>query len=213
MSAADAKQAEAAAAAADEGPASDGSGVASLAELALEQVARDISLFSNRDISLDVESVRRTGDRACGRGSIHLAFRLTIDGAADTGDGAGSGMRQGCLLVPLADAITLASFLMLKSHEDILALRRRTDLDRPLKDAMLEVCNLVGGAIDNALRWFLPSGATVRAAGCQGVRDGARPVLANPPETELVVARAKSRVDSFDPSAWVLMIPNLFDLG
>lgn len=178
---------------------------AELVELAVDQVAQDIALFASREIAVEGMQVEYSEERVAGAECIHLSFKLAFEQDDE--------QRLGCLLVPLPDAISVAAFLMLKQDEEVVAMRELSDLDDGLKDAMLEIANLVGGALDNALRWFLPSGCRVRSAGCQGVRTGARPHLPGPADLAYLVARAETRVDRFKPAEWILMIPDVFADG
>jgi hypothetical protein len=177
----------------------------SLAELAFEQVARDISLFSNREIEVDGVQVERGANRPRAAGEIHISFKVAFLHGGEA--------HFGSLFIPLSEALTLASLLLLKERDVIDEIRTRTGLDQELKDAVLEIGNLVGGALDNALRWFLPAGYSVRAASCQGVRESMPPWLDNPPGTRYIVARTRARIDEFPWGEWSLVIPDLFDLG
>lgn len=182
----------------------EGSGEESLAELAFEQIARDISLLSNREVEVEGVDVERTEVRPRAEDEIHLSFKVAFLHEGD--------VRLGCLFVPLQEAITLACLLLLKPTEEIVKLRDQEDLEQGLKDAMLEIGNMVGGALDNALRWFLPTGYQLRAASCQGVRRTMPPWLDNPEGTTYLVARTRARVDAFDWREWSLVIPDLFEL-
>ena len=173
-----------------------------IAEVALAQVARDIALLSGKEMRLD-DVATDVGPRRPGSEGVQISFRIAFDADGDK--------RQGCLMVPFADAVALAGYLMLKPGAEIAEMRERVELDDALKDAVLEIANLIGGAVDNALRWFLPSGAAITTDGCQGVRAGARPFLPrNGEDADYVVAEATATVDRFEPRRWVLLLPGAF---
>jgi hypothetical protein len=117
------------------------------------------------------------------------------------------------LLVPLPDAIALAAFLMMLTDEAVAQERRRTELDGPFKEALLEVGKFLAGACDSVLRQALPVESTTRSDGCQGVRANVRPALAYNEGDELLVARARARVHDFEPFELILTLPSLADVA
>lgn len=145
---------------------------------------------------LDVRAERGAGGVA-GEHVIHIAFKLDVD--------FGHARAQGCLLVPLPDAITLASALLVLPQSVIETRRGDEELDLSTKDAMLEVGNLIGGSVGTALRKHYGEHMRARSAGCRGVKPGLVPSFAH--AGELLVARASARIAVFPPFEMLLMLP------
>ena len=145
---------------------------------------------------LDVRAERGV-DGVAGEREIHIAFKLDVD--------FGHTSAQGCLLVPLPDAITLASALLVLPPNVIETRRRDEELDLSTKDAMLEVGNLIGGSIGTALRKHYGEHMRARSAGCRGVKPGVVPSFTY--AGEMLVAHANARIASYPPFEMHLMLP------
>lgn len=187
---------------------SDASAMHDLARLGLDQIAQDLAMFTSVEIALaEPLEIERTLERPRAEAGVHLSFKLSLEREQESD-------QLGCVLVPLPEALALAGFLLLKTPEEVQELRKLTELDDPLRDAMLELDNLIAGALDNALRWFLPQGATLRAASCQGVREGARPHLPDSdPEQSYLLARSPVRIAESEPTTWALLLPDSFKVS
>ncbi len=170
-----------------------------------ERVSGDLSMLADREIGVKELVVEQHTTRPAGEGRIHLSFRIGAE--------VGEDLHHGTLLVPLPDAITLASFLMMLPDETVRERRNLTKLDDSLKDAMLEIGNFVGGAVDAALRALELPVTRVRFEGCQGVRAGVRPALVYTEGAPLIVGRAKVTIGAYDPTELVLMLPDGAYLG
>lgn len=170
-----------------------------LAQGILGRVATDLSLILDHEIALEDLQVAREQQRAIGEGGVHISFKLGIQAFGRS--------LQGCLLVPLPMAVTLAAYMMMLPDETVAQERQRTELDQPFKEALLEVGKFLAGACDTVLRRRLGFEVTTRSEGCQGVRAGVRPALAYREGDELIVARATARVHDFEPCSVVLMLP------
>jgi hypothetical protein len=166
-----------------------------------ERLGADLGMVLDREIVLEEVRSERSARRASGEGQVHISFKIALQ--------LGEQSRHGCLLVPLPDAIALATFLMMMPDETVALERGRTELDRPMKEALLEVGNFVAGACDAVLRRMLPEGVAVRSEGCQGVRAGIRPAFPYQEGDELVVGRARARVHRFEPCELILMLPRI----
>ena len=166
----------------------------------LGRVAADLSMIVDRELEVEDVRVERQTQRPVGRARVHISFKLNIqlDGEAS----------QGCLLVPLPDAITLAAYMMMLPEEAVAQERHRTVLDGPFKEALLEVGKFVAGACDSVLRQALSEECTTRSDGCQGVRADVRPALSYREGQTLLVARARARVHEFEPFELILALPH-----
>jgi hypothetical protein len=172
-----------------------------LVEETLQRIARDVAMISDREfVILSVESARAV-KRAVGKGQIHISFKLSFHSPDH--------LRYGCLLVPLPDAISVAGYLMMVPDEAVKAKRSGQKLDGSMKDAMLEVCNFVGGATDAALRALGHKSVRVSAAGCQGVKPDLRPAFPYHEGDALLVGRAKAKMHDFAEFELILMVPEL----
>jgi hypothetical protein len=165
-----------------------------------ERLGADLGMILDREVALEDVRSERSVKRVSGEGQVHISFKIALQLGQET--------RHGCLLVPLPDAIALAAFLMMMPDETVALERGREELDRPMKEALLEVGNFVAGACDAVLRRMLPD-AAARSEGCQGVRPGIRPAFPYQEGNELIVGRARARVHAFEPCELILMLPRL----
>jgi len=172
-----------------------------LAQHILTRMAADLSMIIDRDLVFERASVERATQRAAGNGAVHISFKLGLDIAGEA--------RQGCLLLPLPEALALAGFMMMLPDEVVGRERGRTELDSSFKEALLEVGKFLAGACDAVLRRALPVEIKTRSDGCQGVRAGIRPALDYRDGDPLLVARAQARIHEFEPFELILMLPSI----
>jgi hypothetical protein len=111
------------------------------------------------------------------------------------------------LIVPLPDSIALASYLMMMPDDAVKSNRNMTTLDRTMKDAMVEIGNLIGGATDAVFREASGGTVSARSRGCQGIRAGQNPAFPYPAGTALICARAKAHLHSLASFEMVLQFP------
>lgn len=172
---------------------------AALCEWLVRRICDDLGLFLDRPLAIESVQAARSVNKVAGERSVHIAFKfgVTIDGVA----------QHGAMLVPLADSISFACYLMMMTDEVVTSRRKDKELDRAQKDAMVEVCNLVGGSIDGVLRDMFQKRVSARSEGCQGMRPGAAPAFERVSGVELVVCRAKVKLHSFPSFEMLLMLP------
>ena len=175
-----------------------------LAATVLARMATDLSMIVDREFVVDGAQVERCAQRPAGDAIVHISFKLGLEVAGES--------RQGCLLVPLPDAIALAAFMMMLPDEAVAQERHRTELDGPFKRALLQVGKFLAGACDSVLRQALPVESSTRSDGCQGVRASVRPALAHREGDALLVARASARVHDFEPFELILTLPSIADM-
>lgn len=164
-----------------------------------DQISADLGMIIDRRVDVTECRAERLDYRVAGEGSIHISFRLgiRIDGVS----------RQGCFLLPLAEAVSIAGHLMMMPDEQIVEYRGRVTLDASMKEAMLEVGNFIAGACDAVLRSSLPEGALIRSEGCQGAGAGVRPALECEEGEDLIIGHATGRIDEFPRFALMVMLP------
>lgn len=166
----------------------------------LGRICDDISTVVDRAFQVRQISVERVDTRAAGAAQVHISFRLEVS--------QNGSLRYGSLLLPLPEAISLACYLMMVPDDGVAQHRKQKDLDRSMKDAMLEIGNFVGGAAEAALRGVLAdSQVKVRSKGCQGVRADVRPAFPYTEGDPLLVARAKAQVAEFKEFDLLLLLP------
>ncbi|QDU65001.1 hypothetical protein [Engelhardtia mirabilis] len=168
------------------------------------RVVDDLALVVDRSMTSEVLEVCRIDRRQAGQGQVHISFKL--------GFTAPSGSGHGCLLMPLPDAVALASHLMMEPDATVKERRGDTELDRSTRDAMIEVANFVGGATDAAMRTLSVSGLSARSEGCQGVRADVRPAFPYQEGSLLVLGQARFQLHTFDPFEVLIMLPVLAEL-
>jgi len=164
----------------------------------LDRMSTDLSMIIDRELHIEGVQVERRNLRPVGGSQVHISFRFDVEQDGET--------RQGCFLVPLPEAVSLAGFMMMRSDEEVARERTRTELDRPFKEALLEVGKFLAGACDAVLRRY---DAITRPAGCQGVRADVRPALDYHDGDPLLVARARARLHEFESFELLLILPGL----
>jgi hypothetical protein len=164
------------------------------------RAARELTLVLGRDLHIAACRAERAGSRPAGQGCVHVSFKLGFARA-------GAPVRYGALLVPLPDAITMACCLLMIPDEELAARREETAPDEGLKDALLEIGNMLGTSVNGALADLGIAGWTVRSEGCQGVRAGVRPAFPYEEGSPLVVGRVSAALESFPPFELLLLLP------
>ena len=166
-----------------------------------QRLASDLAMITDRDFSIGEVRTERANARAKGTGGIHISFKLGFQVASST--------RHGCLLVPLADAVAIAGYLMMASDEGVKAKRASTSLDGVTKDALLEVGNFVAGAADAALRSLGRGDTKVVPEGCQGVKPDVRPAFLYHEGDFLLHGRARARLHDYPDFELIVSLPDL----
>lgn len=171
------------------------------AEPCWSRIADDLALFSDGALALEKVEAEMVEALPAVRGGIHLAFKFGIEH--------GDRIQHGGLLVPLADAITLACLSIMLPREDVAEQRQRSDLDEPVRDALIEVSTWIARSLGASLR--TPEGLALRieSESCQGVREGARPAIAHEPDECWVELRARVRLAEWPAFEATLLVPDL----
>lgn len=172
-----------------------------LVQCVLARIATDLGLILDRELELDGLVLEHVNARPAGKGQVHISFKLGIDAGEQEDE------EQGCLLVPLPEAVALAGYLMMKEDDEVARERARQDLDGPYKEAMLELSKVLAACCQSVLERALPDRA-VRSVGCQGVRPNVRPALTYREGDRLLVARVRARLAAFEPREWILVLPD-----
>lgn len=166
----------------------------------IERVASDLSMIIDREIQVLEVSSERVRERTHGEDGIHLSYKLSFKMDELTG--------QGCALMPLPEAVSIASYLMMVPDESVEKKRKEQSLDRGTKDAMLEVSNFIGGSTDAVLRsWNEKQDVAVQSEGCQGVKPGDIPNFSHKAGDELILGRVQMQVHEFPSFELLLMFP------
>lgn len=168
----------------------------------LERVGQSLEAIMGCDLGQSALTVARERTRPAGKATVHISFKLGFSHD-------GGRTLHGALLVPLPEAITMACFLLMMPEDAVASRRAELTLDPSLKDAMLEIGNLIGSAGNTALAALGAAGWSVRSEGCQGVRADVRPAFPYAEGDELVVGRVTARLAPFPPFELILMLPPL----
>lgn len=166
-----------------------------------KRVSTDISLMIGQDLRLENPRIVRTHTRAVGTGQVHISFKLSIRPP-------GGIKKYGTLLMPLPEAMTMASLLLMIPKELVASRRKDQAPDGNAKDAMLEIGNMIGGATNTALAELGLTGWSARSEGCQGVRADVPPAFLYEDGQELVVTRFRSQIEPFPNFEIILMLPS-----
>lgn len=176
---------------------------AALSSRLLERVTQDLGVLIGREMVMEELRSERAAARPAGRQHIHISFKLAASRQ-------GKPKRHGALLVPLPEAITLACLLLMIPEDGIARRREESELDPALKDAMLEIGNLIGGSCNAALSEHAGmTGWSLRSEGCQGVRPDVRPAFPYVEGSELLVGRVTTSLAPFPSFELILMLPPL----
>lgn len=171
----------------------------SLVEECVRRVASDLALILERSLVVDRVSVERRASRPAGEGQVHVSFKFGVEQ-----DGVVS---HGCLLVPLPDALAIASHALLFEDGDVREHRAQVAPDGALRDSLLEVSAVVAASLASSLAHA--GVERVCAEGCQGVRAGVRPALAYRDGDELLVGRARCQLHLWPAFEALLVLPAL----
>jgi hypothetical protein len=171
-----------------------------LIEAILKRLNADLGMIFGRELGFAPPRIERARTRPAGQGSIHISFKLGFKPEAGE-------KRHGALLVPLVSAITMACSLLMIPDEMISQRREETTLDPALKDAMLEIGNMIGGATNTVLAELGLAGWSARSEGCQGVRADVRPAFPYKDGDELIVGRVAATLAPFPPFELLLLVP------
>lgn len=168
----------------------------------LARITSELGTMIGHELVVEAPAVERAHTRPAGKGQVHVSFKLAL-GRAD------GSKRFGALLVPLAEAITMASYLLMTPDDELPRRRAETQLDPALKDAMLELGSLIASACRTALAEIGAAGWSMSAEGCQGVRADVRPAFPYSEGSALAVGRARARLEPFEPFELLLILPAL----
>jgi len=94
-----------------------------LARCILARMATDLSMILDRELELSDLVLETVTRRPAGKGRVHISFKLGIERGEDE--------EQGCLLMPLPEAVSLAGYLMMKEDDEVRRDRARDVLDGP----------------------------------------------------------------------------------
>jgi hypothetical protein len=169
------------------------------AQAVCARIGEELGLVVDRPLALEDVRVERMLAKPRAEGGVQLSFRLVFERAQQR--------QQGCLLVPLAEAISLASYLALAPEDVVRARRALAVLDRPLKESLLELCAFVATAVDAVVRARSAGACSVQPDGCQGVAAGAKPVFAYREGEALLVLRARAQLHGFPPFELLAALP------
>ncbi len=167
----------------------------------LERMSADLAMIIDREFLIERIKVSRANKRAEGKSKVHISFRL--------GFRTPGGKKQGCVLIPLPDAMALSAYLMMVPDDGVKEHRALPTLATGRKDAMLEVGNFIGGASDAVMRGLFAEGYSVRFEGCQGVRANVRPALEYEEGDELVIVKSKSKIHDLAAFDLLMIVPVL----
>lgn len=173
---------------------------AQFVEAFLKRFNANLGMILGRDFSFAPPRLERARTRPAGQGSIHISFKLAFTPE-------GGEKRHGALLVPLAGAITMAGYLLMMPEETVAQRREETALDSSLKDALLEIGNMIAGATNTVLAELGLAGWSARSEGCQGVRADVRPAFPYREGSELLVARTTTTLEPHPPFELLLLVP------
>ena len=170
-------------------------------ETVMARVTSVLGMLIDREFRVGELRAERVHERPAGAGQVHVSFRMAF--------GLEGGDRHAALLVPLPDALALAARLLCLSDEEVEEHRGLLGPDALTKDALLELGNMISGAVQDSVRELTGSDSSVSFGGCQGVRADVRPALEYTEGDELVVGRAVARIHEYPEFELILMFPAL----
>lgn len=162
------------------------------------QVLENISAIVDRDLGLGEFEVQRLNRRSAGEKEVHISFRFKFILDGNT--------RFGCLLVPLTPAVGAACSMLMMPMAQVPEICASGELATPLKDALLELGNMLASAMGAAYQGHIEKVA-VTFAGCQGVRAGTRPAMTYTEGDELLTIVARSQFEPLGQFAFIVLLP------
>ncbi|MFT7669615.1 MAG: hypothetical protein ACI8X5_002320 [Planctomycetota bacterium] len=184
---------------------SDNTAISVLTKELFGSIAENIAILVGQRMDIGEIQNDVVPGRIAGKGGVHISFRLGLAKGENRG--------HGCLLMPLPEAIALASYLLMIPDSVIAGSRKETDIDEEMKDAMLELANFVGGAVDEAYRETGAEGISVRSLGCQGVREDTPPFFPHEEGVDLIVGKASAKISEYPEFEILIMVPKSGWLG
>ena len=166
-----------------------------------QRISADLSMIADRDLSFDGVSAERMDKRPAGEHCIHISFKLSFESEL--------GKQFGCVLFPLPEAISMASYLMLVPDASVEARRDDQSIDGTTKDAILEIGNFIGSATHAAIKAYGIDDCVVRSDGCQGVRSDVRPAFDYTEGDVLIVGRARAVLHNHPEFELIMMLPDI----
>ncbi len=167
----------------------------------LHRAAADISMLVDHSFDVHEIALERAERRVAANGGVHISFKLAVQ--------RGQHIAHGALLVPFAEAVSLAAWLQMLADDEA---RRRTndsELDPMIKDGLLEIGKFVAGACDAALRSAGINDARVVSEGCQGVKAGVRPAFAYTDGEKLTIGRSRAQLAHSQPFEMLALLPSI----
>lgn len=168
------------------------------ARAVVSQLLENVSAIVDKELALgDFQSSRRD-HRSAGEGQVHISFRFkfTLDGQVS----------HGCLLLPLTQAVAAACAMLMMPAAQVSEICASGQLDTPIKDALLELGNMLASALGAPYQEPCEKVA-VQFAGCQGVRAGVRPALPYREGSPLLTIEAQSTLEPFGRFKFLLLLP------
>lgn len=135
---------------------------------------------------------------------MHVSYRLRMTISDSGGEPTES---WGCPLLPLPESISLACYLLMVPDDAVAGHRSDKDLDEITKDAVMEVGNFMGGAVDGCLRSLFGGRVIARFGGCQGVRADVRPAMPYEEGSPLIQATGSCKIADFPRFEFLMMMP------
>ncbi len=165
-----------------------------------DAVIANLAMIVGSTIELGECTVTRFESRPAATGSVHLSFRLKFE--------RGKEVKWGYLLLPLRQAVASACSMLMMPLSSVNEICASGRLDESMKDAMLEIGNMLGSAVrqgyqENKSKWNATFG------GCQGVRDGVPPWLPNADEHPLWALEGSATWTGGDVFRLLLALPAL----
>ena len=169
-----------------------------LIDAIFDRIGRTLAMmdghFSHEDLTVTREQTRPAGED-----QIHISYKIAYR--------YGSEDFHGSFLLPLGETMTIAAMLMMLPQESVDEIRAADSLVPEVRDAVVELGNLIAGAVDYALRDAVGDGSSARFRGCQGVRAGVRPAFPYEEGQTLLVGRARGRIAEYDEFPFLFMMP------
>ncbi len=165
----------------------------------VERIGERVGALVDVPLEFTGAETERATARIAGAGCAHISFRFEV---AFGGEGA-----EGCVLFPVHEVTSLASYLLMLPQQLVLENRRVARPDAFLHDAIFELGMAMTRTIDALVREESNGAVSMRFSGCQGVRADVRPKLDYVEGSELLVGHARGRLAEFDPFELTVMLP------
>lgn len=170
-----------------------------LLDLVMDETANSLSPFTEFSLGDMTVDDQIEEERPGAADDVRIAMRF--------GYRTSRGVRMGFVQVPLDGALLLGGALLMRPTSELAAERDAEAPGTGHRTALMEVGELIGKALDGALKSRHEPGAAVRFFGCQGVAAGEAAWVSGYEGQPFAVRRQNVSLSGLDPFEMLVAVP------